>query len=123
MLRGGYPCRKSGGIFAHGNCVLANFATLRIAEGYPQTIADRFRSPDRTLCADLISLGFFAFAIRKKTTIEENPVTKRFIGARVEALRADRERSQDDLVLLFGFKDRQTVLAIETGMRRVTAGR
>ena len=84
---------------------------------------DRFRSPDRTLCADLISLGFLAFAIRKKTTIEENPVTKRFIGARVEALRADRERSQDDLVLLFGFKDRQTVLAIETGMRRVTAGR
>ena len=61
MLRGGYPCRKSGGIFAHGNCVLANFATLRIAEGYPQTIADRFRSPDRTLCADLISLGFLEY--------------------------------------------------------------
>ena len=50
-------------------------------------------------------------------------MTKRFIGARVEALREDRERSKDDLVLLFGFKDRQTVLAIETGMRRVTAGR
>ena len=50
-------------------------------------------------------------------------MTKQFIGARIKALREDRKRSQDDLLLQFGFKDRQTVLAIETGVRRVTGGR
>jgi Zn-dependent peptidase ImmA (M78 family)/DNA-binding XRE family transcriptional regulator len=43
------------------------------------------------------------------------------IGLRIKALREDRELSQDDLARLFGFKDRQTVSAIETGERRVTA--
>jgi Zn-dependent peptidase ImmA (M78 family)/transcriptional regulator with XRE-family HTH domain len=43
------------------------------------------------------------------------------IGARIKALREDRKLSQDDLARLFGFKDRQTVSAIETGERRVTA--
>ena len=48
-------------------------------------------------------------------------MTTRFIGARIKALREERKLSQDDLARLFGFKDRQTVSAIETGMRRVTA--
>lgn len=44
-----------------------------------------------------------------------------FIGPRIKALREERKLSQDDLARLFGFNDRQTVSAIETGERRVTA--
>ena len=43
------------------------------------------------------------------------------IGARIKALRKERGLSQDVMAKLFGFKDRQTVSAIETGVRRVTA--
>ncbi len=43
------------------------------------------------------------------------------IGLRMKALREERKLSQDDLARLFGFKDRQTVSAIETGERRVSA--
>src|SRR6266550_4025069 len=43
------------------------------------------------------------------------------IGLRMKALREERKLSQYDLARLFGFKDRQTVSAIETGERRVTA--
>jgi Zn-dependent peptidase ImmA (M78 family)/DNA-binding XRE family transcriptional regulator len=43
------------------------------------------------------------------------------IGARIKALREKQNLSQDDLARLFGFKDRQTVSAIETGERRVSA--
>lgn len=43
------------------------------------------------------------------------------IGRRIKALREERKLSQSDLARLFGFKDRQTVSAIETGERRVTA--
>jgi XRE family transcriptional regulator, fatty acid utilization regulator len=43
------------------------------------------------------------------------------IGPRIKALREERKLSQDDLARMFGFKDRQTVSAIETGERRVTA--
>ena len=43
------------------------------------------------------------------------------IGTRIKALRKQRRLSQDRLAQLFGFKDRQTVSAIETGVRRVTA--
>ena len=43
------------------------------------------------------------------------------IGARVKALREDRKLSQDDLARVFGFKDRQTVSAIENGERRLSA--
>ena len=48
-------------------------------------------------------------------------MTTNLIGARIKALREERKLSQDDLARLFGFKDRQTVSAIETGERRVTA--
>ena len=48
-------------------------------------------------------------------------MTARLIGTRIKALREERRLSQDDLARLFGFKDRQTVSAIETGARRVTA--
>ncbi len=43
------------------------------------------------------------------------------IGTRLKALREERKLSQDDLARLFGFKDRQTVSAIETGERRLSA--
>lgn len=43
------------------------------------------------------------------------------IGVRLKALRAEQGLSQNDLAQLFGFKDRQTVSAIETGARRMTA--
>jgi DNA-binding XRE family transcriptional regulator len=48
-------------------------------------------------------------------------VTPHLIGARIKALREERKLSQDDVARLFGFKDRQTVSAIETGERRVSA--
>lgn len=43
------------------------------------------------------------------------------IGARIKALRDQRKLSQDDLSRAFGFKDRQTLSAIETGERKVAA--
>ncbi len=43
------------------------------------------------------------------------------IGARIKALRQQRGLSQDALAHVLGFKDRQTVSAIETGMRGLTA--
>jgi XRE family transcriptional regulator, fatty acid utilization regulator len=43
------------------------------------------------------------------------------IGQRLKALREEKKLSQDELAALFGFKDRQTVSAIETGERRLTA--
>jgi Zn-dependent peptidase ImmA (M78 family)/DNA-binding XRE family transcriptional regulator len=48
-------------------------------------------------------------------------MTPNLIGARIKALREEKKLSQDDLARLFGFKDRQTVSAIETGERRVSA--
>lgn len=48
-------------------------------------------------------------------------MTTNLIGSRIKALREERGLSQDDLARMFGFKDRQTVSAIETGERRVTA--
>jgi Zn-dependent peptidase ImmA (M78 family)/transcriptional regulator with XRE-family HTH domain len=39
----------------------------------------------------------------------------------MRALREEKSLSQEDLARLFGFKDRQTISAIETGERRVTA--
>ena len=48
-------------------------------------------------------------------------MTTHLIGARIKALREERRLSQDDLARIFGFKDRQTVSAIETGERRVSA--
>lgn len=43
------------------------------------------------------------------------------IAIRLKALREERKLSQEQLAALFGFKDRQTVSAIETGERRITA--
>ena len=43
------------------------------------------------------------------------------IGQRLRALREEKDLSQDDLARVFGFKDRQTVSAIETGERRLSA--
>ena len=48
-------------------------------------------------------------------------MTTHLIGTRIKALREERKLSQDDLARVFGFKDRQTVSAIETGERRVSA--
>ena len=43
------------------------------------------------------------------------------IGTRLKALREERKLSQDEVASVFGFKDRQTVSAIETGERRLSA--
>ena len=48
-------------------------------------------------------------------------MTTQLIGRRIRALREERKLSQERLAEMFGFKDRQTVSAIETGVRRVTA--
>jgi Zn-dependent peptidase ImmA (M78 family)/DNA-binding XRE family transcriptional regulator len=48
-------------------------------------------------------------------------MTTSLIGARLKALRERRKLSQDDLARVFDFRDRQTVSAIETGERRVSA--
>ena len=48
-------------------------------------------------------------------------MTNQLIGTRIRALRRQHGLSQDELARLFGFKDRQTVSAIETGIRRITA--
>jgi XRE family transcriptional regulator, fatty acid utilization regulator len=48
-------------------------------------------------------------------------MTTNLIGARIKALREERKLSQDELARIFGFKDRQTVSAIENGERRVSA--
>ena len=47
--------------------------------------------------------------------------TAALIGRRIKALRQQRELSQDEVAGLLGFRDRQTVSAIETGARNVTA--
>ena len=51
----------------------------------------------------------------------EVPMTTQLIGKRIKALREERKLSQEKLAEIFGFNDRQTVSAIETGVRRVTA--
>lgn len=43
------------------------------------------------------------------------------IGQRLKALREADGRSQDEIATAFGFKDRQTLSAIETGVRRLSA--
>jgi transcriptional regulator with XRE-family HTH domain len=48
-------------------------------------------------------------------------MTTPLVGTRIKALREERGLSQEDLARAFGFNDRQTVSAIETGERRVTA--
>ena len=48
-------------------------------------------------------------------------MTEKIIGTRLKALRKKRGLSQEELSRLLGFKDRQTVSAIETGLRRVSA--
>lgn len=48
-------------------------------------------------------------------------MSAQIIGRRIKASREKRNFTQDDLASFFGFKDRQTVSAIETGTRRVTA--
>lgn len=48
-------------------------------------------------------------------------MTTAAIGIRIRALREKQGLSQEDLAQRFGFKDRQTLSAIETGDRRVTA--
>jgi XRE family transcriptional regulator, fatty acid utilization regulator len=48
-------------------------------------------------------------------------MTAQLIGTRIKAIRERKNLSQDDLAGVFGFKDRQTVSAIETGERKVSA--
>ena len=41
------------------------------------------------------------------------------IGKRLKALRHERGLSQDDIARLLGFRNRQTISAIETGRRQI----
>jgi Zn-dependent peptidase ImmA (M78 family)/transcriptional regulator with XRE-family HTH domain len=63
--------------------------------------------------------NFLQNAIRKNICLRT--MATDLIGARIKALREERKLSQDDLARIFGFKDRQTVSAIETGERRLSA--
>lgn len=47
--------------------------------------------------------------------------TNALIGKRIRALREVRKLSQHELAQVFGFRDRQTISAIETGIRRLSA--
>ena len=53
--------------------------------------------------------------------VEKELMTAQLIGSRLRALRVERGLSQEQLAELFGFNDRQTVSAIETGIRGVAA--
>ena len=48
-------------------------------------------------------------------------MTEKTIGRRLKTLRKKRGLSQEELSRMLGFKDRQTVSAIETGLRRMSA--
>ena len=48
-------------------------------------------------------------------------MASQIISTRLKALRQERGLSQKGMARVFGFKDRQTVSAIENGVRRVTA--
>ena len=48
-------------------------------------------------------------------------MSTQFIGKRIKALREERKMTQDDLSRILGFKSRQTLSAIETGERNLTA--
>ncbi|MBZ9696467.1 MULTISPECIES: helix-turn-helix domain-containing protein [unclassified Mesorhizobium] len=48
-------------------------------------------------------------------------MTTATISARLKAIREQRRLSQEEVSRLFGFKDRQTLSAIETGERRLSA--
>src|SRR5580700_6838272 len=52
--------------------------------------------------------------------VEDHMSTSLF-GTRIRALREERKLTQDDLAARLGFKDRQTLSAIETGERRLSA--
>jgi Zn-dependent peptidase ImmA (M78 family)/DNA-binding XRE family transcriptional regulator len=52
---------------------------------------------------------------------QEGVMSANLVGARIKALREQLNFSQEALAKHFGFKDRQTLSAIENGERRVTA--
>ena len=69
----------------------------------------------------MVSHRILAYGVLQADRSPETLMTTHRIGARIKALREERKLSQDDLARLFGFKDRQTVSAMETGVRRVAA--
>ncbi len=48
-------------------------------------------------------------------------MTQPLFGPRIKAMRESRKLTQEELARHFGFKDRQTISAIETGERRLSA--
>ena len=64
---------------------------------------------------------FLHAAIRKTRAKVRGCAVTDLIGKRIKALRIARELTQGDMARLLGFNDRQTVSAIETGTRRVSA--
>lgn len=53
--------------------------------------------------------------------LERHNMDTAIIRTRLHALREQRKVTQDDLARVLGFKDRQTLSAIELGERKVTA--
>src|SRR5207244_8559877 len=83
-----------------------------------QWIVIRFIYQLKTICDKQENL---AIRFSQHYHSSELTMSTQLIGARIKALREERKLSQDDLARIFGFKDRQTVSAIEIGERRLSA--
>ena len=78
--------------------------------------------PVRAL-ANILSIAYISFKRDIARYIGEMDIAMQpALGKRIKALREARKLSQEDLAQIFGLKDRQTISAIETGVRRLTAG-
>jgi len=76
---------------------------------------------DEHLIYHTIAINSCKYHFARILSVPEDVMSTQIIGARIKALREERGLSQDALADMFGFKDRQTVSAIETGERRVSA--
>ena len=105
---------------------LSRFETVRCPRrqraALPLLIVSRQDGPWQEPCRRRHNrIKFLQMMKRKIRRNRGGLVTSQLIGTRIRALRQARGFSQDELARLFGFKDRQTVSAIETGIRRITA--
>ncbi|MDR1827341.1 MAG: XRE family transcriptional regulator [Methylobacteriaceae bacterium] len=123
-------------IFTPNSLSLLHFSvatpTPAFAENVPTTDAPRVyplhvQTVARADCLPVCpSCGVFHLAISISqeyyaTSEEKRSMTPNLIGVRLKALREKKGLTQERLSDVFGFKDRQTISAIETGLRTVTA--
>ena len=123
MDKAGYlmpSTRRSDGE-RHGRVATFPGVIIPMSAGGPE-IASREDGPWQEPCRRRSNrINFLRLEKRKIKRNRRDPVTNQRIGTRIKALRQEQGLSQDELARLFGFKDRQTVSAIETGIRRITA--